>query len=188
MIMLWSTDLDKPRRGQNQLKRNGMAVTVKKPNKRRILGIDPGVNITGYGVVDQDGKELTLVEAGVLRGGKGDLSQRCLKVFQGLQDVLESLQPDEVAIEQLYSHYQRPRTAIIMAHARGVLCLASSQRGIPISDYAATQIKKVLTGHGRASKAQMQMAVCREFQLTEVPEPPDVADALATALCHAFLG
>ena len=186
--MLWSTDLDKPHRGRKQRKKNGMAVTAEKPNKRRILGIDPGVNITGYGVVDQDGRELTLVEAGVLRGGKGDLSLRCHKVFQGLQDVLESLQPDEMAIEQLYSHYQRPRTAIIMAHARGVLCLASSQRGIPIADYASTQIKKVLTGNGRASKAQMQMAVCKEFQLTEVPEPPDVADALATALCHAFLG
>ena len=156
--------------------------------KRRILGIDPGVNITGYGVIDQTGPQFELVEAGVFRGGKGDLSERCLRLYQGLVEVLESLKPDEMAIEQLYSHYQRPRTAIIMAHARGVLCLAAQQREITIKDYAATQIKKVLTGNGRASKSQMQLAICREFQLTEVPEPPDVADALATALCHAFIG
>lgn len=156
--------------------------------KRRILGIDPGVNITGYGVIDQTGRQFELVEAGVLRGGKGDLSERCLRLYQGLVEVLESLKPDEMAIEQLYSHYQRPRTAIIMAHARGVLCLAAQQRKILMRDYAATQIKKVLTGNGRASKGQMQFAICREFQLSEVPEPPDVADALATALCHAFIG
>ena len=156
--------------------------------KRRILGIDPGVNITGYGVIDQTGQQFELVEAGVFRGGKGDLPARCLRLYQGLVEVLESMKPDEMAIEQLYSHYQRPRTAIIMAHARGVLCLAAQQREIPIKDYAATQIKKVLTGNGRASKGQMQLAICREFQLTEVPEPPDVADALATALCHAFIG
>lgn len=156
--------------------------------KRRILGIDPGVNITGYGVIDQTGQQFELVEAGVFRGGKGDLPARCLRLYQGLVEVLESMKPDEMAIEQLYSHYQRPRTAIIMAHARGVLCLAAQQREITIKDYAATQIKKVLTGNGRASKGQMQLAVCREFQLTEAPEPPDVADALATALCHAFIG
>ena len=156
--------------------------------KRRILGIDPGVNITGYGVIDQTGQQFELVEAGVLRGGKGDLPTRCQRLYQGLVEVLESLNPDEMAIEKLYSHYQRPRTAIIMAHARGVLCLGAQQREIPINDYAATQIKKVLTGNGRASKSQMQLAICREFQLTEVPEPPDVADALATALCHAFIG
>ena len=155
---------------------------------RRILGIDPGVNITGYGVIDQTGRQFELVEAGVLRGGKGDLSERCLRLYQGLVEVLESLKPDEMAIEQLYSHYKRPRTAIIMAHARGVLCLAAQQRKILMRDYAATQIKKVLTGNGRASKGQMQFAICREFQLSEVPEPPDVADALATALCHAFIG
>ena len=136
---------------------------------RRILGIDPGVNITGYGVIDQTGQQLELVEAGVLRGGKGDLSERCLRLYQGLVEVLESLHPDEMAIEQLYSHYQRPRTAIIMAHARGVLCLAAQQREIPMSDYAATQIKKVLTGNGRASKGQMQLAVCRNFSWRKPP-------------------
>ena len=89
-----------------------------------------------------------------------------------------------MGIEELYSHYDRPRTAILMGHARGVLCLAAGQAGIPVVDYSATQVKKMLTGAGRAPKDQMQEAIRRELRLTTLPEPPDVADALAIALCH----
>ena len=84
-------------------------------------------------------------------------------------------------------HYAHPMTSIIMGHARGVICLAASQSDIPLYHYASTKIKKVLTGNGRASKEQMQAAICREFNLSEPPEPNDVADALAIALCHAYL-
>jgi len=99
-------------------------------------------------------------------------------------EVIASLKPNILAIEQLYSHYERPRTAILMGHARGVIILAASLAGIPTKHYAATQVKRMLTGAGRASKAQMQNAICREFGLLKPPEPPDVADALAIALCH----
>ena len=155
---------------------------------RRILGIDPGVNITGYGVLDQRANKLTIVEAGVIRGGKGELPDKVKRIFEGLRDLVESVNPDQLAIEKLYSHYAHPMTSIIMGHARGVICLAASQSEIPIYHYASTKIKKVLTGNGRASKEQIQASICREFNLSEPPEPNDVADALAIALCHAYLG
>jgi crossover junction endodeoxyribonuclease RuvC len=101
--------------------------------------------------------------------------------------VIESLKPCELALEELYSHYERPRTAILMGHARGVICLASQQANLEVHSYAATQVKKMLTGNGRSPKSQIQMAICREFALKEAPEPPDVADALAIALTHFYL-
>ena len=89
-------------------------------------------------------------------------------------------------MEQLYAHYDHPRTAILMAHARGVLFLACGQRGLPVVSYAPSRIKKTITGHGRASKEQVQRTVQRELGLARLPEPPDVADALAAALCHYY--
>jgi crossover junction endodeoxyribonuclease RuvC len=154
----------------------------------RILGIDPGLNITGYGVLDVENGRLRLCEAGVVRGKtRGSLTERLLEIHQGVADVIASLQPSVMALEQLYSHYQRPRTAILMGHARGVICLAAAQAGIPVTHYSATQVKRILTGAGRASKDQVQRAIQRELALPKLPEPPDVADALAIALCHYYL-
>jgi crossover junction endodeoxyribonuclease RuvC len=93
-----------------------------------------------------------------------------------------------LALEELYSHYGHPKTAILMGHARGVICLAGAQAGIRVVHYPATQIKRILTGNGRAPKMQMQLSIQRELQLRTIPEPPDVADALAVALCHHYLG
>jgi crossover junction endodeoxyribonuclease RuvC len=155
---------------------------------QRVLGIDPGLNITGYAVIERIGGKLKLVEAGVVRGkSRGNLSARLKEVFEGVSDVIESLKPTALAIEELYSHYERPKTAILMGHARGVICLAAEQAGMSIRSYAATQIKLLLTGNGRAPKSQMQRAICREFGLAAPPEPPDVADAMAIALCHHYL-
>jgi crossover junction endodeoxyribonuclease RuvC len=154
----------------------------------RILGVDPGLNITGYGVLEADAGRLRLCEAGVVRGkSRGSLSQRLVEIHQGIAEVIASLHPDVMAIEELYSHYERPRTAILMGHARGVICLAGAEAGIPVRNYAATQIKRILTGSGRAPKAQVQRAIQRELALAAAPEPPDVADALAAALCHFYL-
>lgn len=154
----------------------------------RILGVDPGLNITGYGVIEADDRQPRLVEAGVVRGtANKSLESRLIEIYDGIQDVLQSLEPAIVAIEQLYSHYERPRTAILMGHARGVICLAVTQAGVPVVNCAATQVKRMLTGNGRAPKSQMQLAVCRELNLARPPEPPDVADALAVALCHYHL-
>ena len=154
----------------------------------RILGIDPGLNVTGYGVIDTDARRVTLVEAGIVRGGtSGAIDQRLKAIFSGVEEVIAAFGPAAVAIEELYSHYKRPRTAILMGHARGVICLAASRADVPVVHYAATQVKRLLTGNGRAPKSQVQLAICRELKLKEPPDPPDVADALAIALSHHFL-
>jgi crossover junction endodeoxyribonuclease RuvC len=154
----------------------------------RILGIDPGLNVTGYGVVEFCQGRLRLVEAGIVRGrSKGSLSARVAEIYSGVREVIAACQPVSMAIEELYSHYDRPRTAILMGHARGVICLAGAQSGIPVVHYSATQVKRILTGSGRANKAQVQRAIQRELGLPEAPDPPDVADALAIALCHYYL-
>lgn len=154
----------------------------------RILGIDPGLNITGYGVLEVSRNTVKVCEAGVVRGRtKQSMAARLAEIHAGVTDVIESLKPEAMALEQLYAHYKHPRTAILMGHARGVICLAAAQVSVPVISYSATQIKKVLTGNGRAPKIQMQQAIRRELQLAEVPEPPDVADALAIALCHYYL-
>ena len=154
----------------------------------RILGIDPGLNITGYAVIESNGKTVKLCEAGVVRGGSGgSLTERIADVYKGISEVIAELRPQAMAVEELYSHYDRPRTAILMGHARGVVCLAASQADIPVTNYAATQVKKILTGSGRASKAQVQRAIQLELGLGKPPEPPDVADALAIAVCHHYL-
>src|SRR5262245_26901112 len=154
----------------------------------RILGIDPGLNTTGYAVLEtlpRRNDPPRLVEAGVVRGKAGaSLAERVQEIHA---DVVATLKPDVLAIEELYSHYERPTTAILMGHARGVIILAAAQAGIPVEHYAATNIKKTLTGNGRAAKWQIQEAIKRELNLPTLPEPPDVADALAIALCHCYL-
>jgi crossover junction endodeoxyribonuclease RuvC len=154
----------------------------------RILGIDPGLNITGYGVLDVDHGHMSIVEAGVIRSTRSqELGKRLAAIHEGVGETIEALKPDCVGLEELYSHYERPKTAIIMGHARGVICLAAEESRLPIFHYAATQVKKILTGNGRAPKAQVQLAVTRHLNLPETPEPADVADALAIALCHFYL-
>ncbi len=151
----------------------------------RILGIDPGLNTTGYGVLEIVERQPRLVEAGVVRGkARSSLTERVRDIHDGVADVIAALGPEVMALEKLYSHYDRPTTAILMGHARGVICLAAAEAGIEVKDYAATQVKKTLTGNGRAPKSQMQLAIQRELGLSTIPEPADVADALAIAFCH----
>lgn len=152
----------------------------------RFLGVDPGLVITGYGVLEQTGSKITIVEAGTILSGTADvpLPVRLRTLYEELDSLLREHTPDEAALEQLYSHYAHPRTAILMGHARGVICLAMGVHSIPLHHYAATQVKSALTGNGRASKDQMQQVIRRTFHLAETPEPSDVADAMAIALCH----
>ncbi len=152
---------------------------------QRVLGIDPGLNITGYAVVEKNSSGTVICEAGVIRSSRrGTLESRLAEIYEGVREVIAGFHPSAVAVEELYSHYERPRTAILMGHARGVICLAAALAGVPVQHYAATQVKRLLTGSGRAPKAQIQQAVCREFALSTAPDPPDVADALAIAVCH----
>lgn len=153
----------------------------------RILGIDPGLNTTGYAVLELNGGPPRLREAGVIRSrSRRPLERRLADLHEGTSELIDSLNPCVMAVEELFSHYQRPRTAILMGHARGVICLAAATAEISVRHYAATQVKKMLTGSGRATKQQVQLAICREFSLSEPPEPADVADALAIALCHFY--
>ncbi|AMV34887.1 Crossover junction endodeoxyribonuclease RuvC [Pirellula sp. SH-Sr6A] len=152
-----------------------------------VLGIDPGLAVTGYGVILWTPGRPKLIEAGVIRVSRNQsMSKRLLELHCGISEVIESYPIVAVAIEQLYSHYARPRTAILMGHARGVLTLAAAQKGISVHSYEPTKVKKLLTGNGRAPKDQMQRAVQMQFQLKAPPDPPDVADALAIALCHYY--
>ncbi|MEQ1825070.1 MAG: crossover junction endodeoxyribonuclease RuvC [Pirellula sp.] len=152
-----------------------------------ILGLDPGLTITGYGVIRSIIKP-ELVEAGVIRIPRNQtLAERLKELHCGILELFESYPIDFVAIEQLYSHYERPRTAILMGHARGVLCLAAANAGKAVHSYEPTKVKRLLTGNGRAPKSQMQMAIQHQLGLKEPPDPPDVADALAIALCHHFV-
>lgn len=118
-----------------------------------------------------------------LGGRRASVSERLAELDQDFREVLERLRPSAVAVEELFAHYKHPATAIVMGHARGVLLLAIRQAGLPLVELRPNAIKKSLTGHGHASKSQMQAAVQAEFGLPEPPSPPDVADAVATALC-----
>ena len=154
----------------------------------RILGIDPGLNITGYGVIDADERGVRLVEGGVVRGGKGkSLAHRVGEIHTYNHNTDGPRDPAAVAFEELFSQYERPKTSIRMVHARGVIVLAATQAGLPVTNYAATQIKRILTGAGRAPKEQMQQAIQHELGLASLPEPADVADALAIAVTHWYL-
>jgi crossover junction endodeoxyribonuclease RuvC len=156
------------------------------PVAGRVLGIDPGLNVTGYAVVQPGKSRPIVVEAGVIRSGGSALSMedRLVTIHNGLLEILDAYPPTALAMEQVHSHWNHPRTGILMAHARGVIVLAAALRGVPVVGYAATRIKKSLTGSGKAPKEQMQHAIQTELGLSVLPEPHDVADACAVALCH----
>jgi len=150
------------------------------------LGIDPGLQVTGYGLVAVEGLSVRLIEAGTIEGGKAGLplATRLRNLYEGMASLLAERRPRAMAMEQLYSHYAHPQTAILMGHARGVLSLAASLHEVPVFDYSATEVKASLTGNGRASKQQVQRAIRHSLRLEQEPRPADVSDALALALCH----
>jgi crossover junction endodeoxyribonuclease RuvC len=173
------------------------------PVARRILGIDPGLHITGYGLIEVTGDERPmksshpiihhsslathhLVECGVLKAKANDpLPQRLQSLYDALDSVLREYQPDAVVIEELFSTYAHPRSALLMAHARGVLMLAAQQSGAAVHSFLPNEVKQVLTGNGHATKTAVQAAVRSRLRLASTPHPADVADALALALCFA---
>lgn len=145
-----------------------------------ILGIDPGLRLTGYGLVSLTRGKVALQEAGVLRmKSKGDLATRVMELHASVSELIRDFSPDKVAVEQLYAHYKHPRTSILMGHARGVILLAAAQSNLPVTNLASTAVKRAITGNGHASKAQVQRAVASLCRLAKPPEPPDVADAIA---------
>jgi crossover junction endodeoxyribonuclease RuvC len=156
----------------------------------RVLGIDPGLQLTGYGVIEVRGPVHTqtpaLLDAGVIRlDPKRSVADRLVELERELCDLIEEMRPACCAIEELYSHYAHPTTAIIMGHARGVILLCARRHNLKLIELPASRVKKSLTGNGHASKEQMQKSVQSLFRLKDLPEPPDVADAVAIALCAA---
>jgi crossover junction endodeoxyribonuclease RuvC len=157
----------------------------------RILGIDPGLRITGYACIEATNPLAPrIIEAGVFRlakpGGKPpSVASRLEELDCDFRNLLTRTTPDAVAIEGLFAHYHHPATAIIMGHARGVLLLAAHQANLRLIELKPAMVKKSATGFGQADKAQMQRAIQSHFRLAELPKPPDLADALAIALCGA---
>jgi crossover junction endodeoxyribonuclease RuvC len=149
------------------------------------MGIDPGLNRTGYGVLEI-AREPRLIEGGVITtAAKDPLEKRLRMLYDHLTAVMDEFAPGLCAVEQLYAHYAHPRTAIQMGHARGVIFLAAAQRHVPVVSLPATRIKKHVTGSGHAGKDQMQRAIAAALKLERPPSPADVADALAVALTAA---
>lgn len=151
------------------------------------LGIDPGLNRTGYAVIERSARGPVLREGGVIRSTVSlTLAERVLEIGTGLREVIAQYQPQAMAIEQVFSKSAHPKTAILMAHARGAILFAAAEAKLPIMHYSPRQIKKLLTGAGTASKEQVQRAVQRELRLEKLLEPNDVADATGVALCHYY--
>jgi crossover junction endodeoxyribonuclease RuvC len=150
----------------------------------RLLGIDPGLVRTGYSLLDRTARGPVLREGGVVRSAKGgSLARRVHEIAAGIGEVLDEFRPQAVAIEQVFSLGRNPKTALLMAHARGAILAAIAERDIPVVHFTPRQIKRLLTGSGKASKDQVQRAIQREFGLDRLLEPNDVADASAVALC-----
>ncbi len=157
------------------------------PSPTRVIGVDPGLNLTGYGIVEAGAGEAKIVEAGVIRLPRSsgqNLAVRLELLFRELQAVIEEFHPQAMCLEEVYSHVDYPRTSILMGHARGVICLAARLARLPVVSFSPKRIKQSVTGNGNASKLQVQRAVQHFFSLDRIPHPPDVADALAAALCH----
>lgn len=151
----------------------------------RILGIDPGTGILGFGVIEVVRGKTTLVDAGVVRTpAHTPLDERLVEIYESLQDVIKQTQPDEMSIEKLF-FARNVTTAISVSHARGVAMLAGKQAGLTIYEYTPMQIKQGITGYGGATKKQMQEMVRVILNLKETPKPDDCADAIAAALLHA---
>ena len=132
-----------------------------------------------------DCSQAQILEAGIVNAKTREgISERLRKIYQSLSEVIEEFKPDVLVIEKLYAHYSHPATAILMGHARGVVCLLSGVYGVPLVSLASTHVKKSVTGKGHAGKNQVQRMIQHEFSLKKLPEPPDVADALAVALAY----
>ncbi|EEI83595.1 crossover junction endodeoxyribonuclease RuvC [Anaerococcus tetradius] len=151
-----------------------------------ILGIDPGIAIMGYGIIEFKENKVKVLENGVVTtSSKTKTGRRLELLYDNLHQIIKEFKPDEFAIEELFFN-SNVKTAITVGHARGVQVLCAQQNMLPIYEYTPLQIKQAITGYGRASKSQMQLTVTRLLNLKEMPKPDDAADALSVALCHAL--
>lgn len=152
----------------------------------RLLGIDPGLRITGYGVIDKVGQQLTYVASGVIRTETGELPGRIKIIFEGVSEVLEQFRPDVSAIEKVFVNVN-PQSTLLLGQARGAAIAALTASGQPVFEYTALQVKQAVVGNGHAEKEQVMNMVKRLLNLPTEPRA-DSADALACAICHAHGG
>ena len=153
-----------------------------------VLGVDPGLNITGYGLIKVQGKNFSLVTAGFIEtSAKFLIQKRLSRIYVELSSLVKKYQPAVMALEKLYSHYRHPTTACLLGHVRGVICLLSAQENIPLFEYGATRIKKAILGKGHASKDQIQRMVQKLLTLNDAPMREDISDALALAIAHTYI-
>ncbi len=152
--------------------------------KLRVLGIDPGTAILGFGLVGYDGYDYECLEHGVIRTPAGiPLSDRLLMIHEQLTALMDRLRPDHVGVEELFFS-RNAKTALVVGHARGVVLLSVRQQGLPLFEYTPMQVKQALVGYGGADKTQIQDFMTMLLRLDETPKPDDAADALAVAICH----
>jgi crossover junction endodeoxyribonuclease RuvC len=149
----------------------------------RILGIDPGSTCTGYGVVEGSGQKPSMITSGVIRSGRGALSQRLARLFDSLEKLIDANQPEEIAVEEVFTGVNA-HSALVLGHARGVILLAAGRANLPVHEYPSRRIKKAITGYGAAEKVQVQSVLRGIFG--ELPRELDASDALAVALCHWY--
>jgi crossover junction endodeoxyribonuclease RuvC len=152
----------------------------------RILGIDPGLRITGFGVLDKSGTKLAYVTSGCIKTTQGELASRLKTIFEGLAEVMDACRPEQIALEKVFVN-ANPQSTLLLGQARGTAICAAVVRDLPIAEYTALQVKQAVVGNGHAAKEQVQDMVRRLLSLGGAPSP-DAADALACAICHAHGG
>lgn len=153
------------------------------PRVTRVLGIDPGTAVTGYGLVAYDGRTPTLLECGVIRTNPKDpLAARLFSIYSGVTELIAAHRPDTIAVEDVF-YARNVRTTIVLGHARGVILLAGHQASLTVLEYPPAEIKKAITGSGAATKDQVQFMVTKLLRLKTAPQPADAADGVAAALC-----
>jgi crossover junction endodeoxyribonuclease RuvC len=149
----------------------------------RILGIDPGLQVTGFGVIDKQGTHLTYVASGCVRSARGELAERLAALLEGLNEVIAAHRPQQAVIEKVFVNVN-PSSTLALGQARGAAICAAVLAGLPVAEYTALQVKKSVVGNGHAGKEQVQHMVKRLLSLPGAPGA-DASDALACAICHA---
>jgi crossover junction endodeoxyribonuclease RuvC len=158
-------------------------------NEHRVLGVDPGLRTTGYGIIDVSptSGRARLIEAGIISPDpRATLEARLTELHAGMVDIVRTLRPDCMVVEELWTAYKNPSTAVLMGHARGVLCLAGGENGVAVHTLAHALVKRALVGSGSARKEQVKKMVVQLLGLRQLPKPDDVSDALALAVAYAL--
>ena len=152
----------------------------------KILGLDPGLRVTGYGVIEKTGSTLSYITSGCIKSPDGELPDRLKNILNSVQEVISRFAPGEVAVEKVFVNVN-PQSTLLLGQARGAAICAAVAQNLPVSEYTALQVKQAVVGNGHATKDQVQEMVKRLLKLSGHPSP-DAADALACAICHAHGG